>query len=243
MTETLIVELSIMFGIGMLGAGHCIGMCGGILTAMMVVSKEDKQPRTLNSFNRSFAYNLGRILSYSFAGILAGLLGASIIGLSQSLNLHLFLQIFACLVLVMLALKMLGLFPFRQSIEALTLLLWQRIQPLGHSLLPINSFWRALVFGMLWGWLPCGLVYSALMLSVSSAEPLHGMLAMFMFGLGTLPAMLGVGYFSEHLGRIKTNYRLRIFSAVLMILIAISLPVSSLYFSEGHDHHAHHQNH
>ena len=232
----MLVTLIIAFNLGLFSTVHCVGMCGGILTAMMLVSPKAEQKAKLKVFKRSLAYNLGRISSYSIAGLIGGLLGAQIVGLSQSLKAHLILQIIAALVLIVLALEILGLLPFRKFTESIGMKVWKIIQPLGKRLYPINSFWNAFLFGMLWGWLPCGLVYSALLLSVSAGAPVDGMITMLFFGLGTLPGMLTAGYFADYLNIVKTNKRLRLVTAIMMILIAVSLPVSTFYFSKHHNH-------
>ncbi len=232
----MLVILIISFNLGLFSTVHCVGMCGGILTAMMFASPEAGQKNKLKVFNRSLAYNFGRISSYSIAGLFSGLLGLQIAGLSQSLNAHLILQSIAALVLIGLALNILGVLPFKKFTESIGMNLWRHIQPLGKHLYPFNSFGRAFLFGMVWGWLPCGLVYSALILSLSTGSAINGLLTMLFFGLGTLPAMLTAGYFSDYLNRVKDNSQLRVITAILMILIAISLPASTVYFSKHHDH-------
>lgn len=239
----MLVTLIIAFNLGLFSTAHCVGMCGGILTAMMFATPQADQQTKLDVFKRSLAYNLGRISSYSIAGLLAGLLGAQIVGLSQSVNAHVILQSIAAFVLIALALEILGLLPFRKFTESIGMKLWKYIQPLGKRFYPINSFGSAILFGMLWGWLPCGLVYSALLLSLSAGAPAEGMMTMLFFGLGTLPGMLTAGYFADYLKQLKTNVRLRWITAILMILIAISLPLSTLYFSKHHDHSSAHQYH
>jgi len=230
----MLVSFIIAFNLGLVSTAHCVGMCGGILTTLMLGSTKGEQKS--NVFNRSLAYNLGRISSYSIGGLFAGLLGSQFLGLSQDINTHLILQSFAALVLIGLALNILGISPLNKITEAIGMTLWKKIQPLGKHLYPINSQWRALLFGMLWGWLPCGLVYSALLLSLSTGTAPEGMLTMLFFGIGTLPGMLTIGYFSDYLNRLKTNIKFRWITASLMIVIAISLPASTIYFSKQHDH-------
>jgi uncharacterized protein len=246
----MLVALIIAFNLGLFSTVHCVGMCGGILTAMMFAGPETEQKNKLKIFNRSLAYNSGRISSYSIAGLLSGLLGMQFTSLFQNSNAHLILQSIAALVLIGLALNILGVLPFKKVTESFGMIVWKRIQPLGKHFYPVNSLSRAFLLGLFWGWLPCGLVYSALLLSLSAGTPVNGMLIMFFFGLGTLPAMLTAGYFSDYLNRVKTNSTLKIITAVLMILIAISLPVSTFYFSGHHEHgvsntdsHQHHLHH
>jgi len=232
----MLISFIIAFNLGLVSTAHCVGMCGGILTTLMLGSPEGEQKSSLKVFKRSLAYNLGRISSYSIAGLFAGLLGAKFLGLSQNINAHLILQSIAALVLIGLALNILGFSPLTKITEAVGMRLWKRIQPLGKHLYPINTLWRALLFGMLWGWLPCGLVYSAMLLSLSTGTAHEGMLTMMFFGIGTLPGMLTIGYFSDYLNRLKTNIKFRWVTASLMIFIAISLPASTVYFSSHDDH-------
>jgi sulfite exporter TauE/SafE len=211
-------------------------MCGGILTTLMLGTPAAEQKAKAKTFRRSLVYNLGRITSYTLAGLLAGFFGAQFLGLSQNLNLHFILQCIAALVLIGLALSILGYSPINKFTESLGMKLWKKLQPLSKGLYPINTLRRAFLFGMLWGWLPCGLVYSALLLSLSSGTLTDGMLIMLFFGLGTLPGMLTTGYLADYLNQLKTNKPLKVLTASLMILFAISLPVSTFYFSGQHTH-------
>ena len=103
-----------------------------------------------------------------------------------------------------------------------------------------------MLFGMLWGWLPCGMVYSALILAMSTGDAVYGMLTMLCFGLGTLPGMVSAGYSSSTLIILRDNQKFRILTALMLIMLAISLPLSALYFSDHHSDqngHAHHHLH
>ena len=115
----MLVTLIISFNLGLFSTVHCVGMCGGILTAMMMASPQSEQDAKVKILNRSLVYNLGRISSYSIAGLLAGILGSQIVGLSQSLNAHLILQSIAALVLVSLALNILGVIQFSKMVESI----------------------------------------------------------------------------------------------------------------------------
>ena len=246
----MFVQLIIAFNLGLFSTLHCVGMCGGILSAMMISGDADKTDKHNNKIIRSLAYNLGRITSYAIAGLIAGLIGEKIIHLVSDLNLHIVLQTIAALVLIGIALNIMGVLPFNRYLEMMGSRIWKQIQPLGKHLLPVNSHSRGFMFGMLWGWLPCGMVYSALILSLSSGSPIYGMLVMLFFGLGTLPGMVSAGYFSGKLIELQKNRQLRILTALLLIFIAVSLPISSVYFSKHHDHsgaastdHSHHHMH
>ena len=244
----MLVQLIITFNLGLFSTLHCVAMCGGVISTMMLAGSDEKKTSNSNKFNISFAYNLGRIVSYSMAGLISGFVGEKIINISSSINLHFILQLIATTVLIGIALNMLAILPFNKLLESLGMKLWKYLQPLGKYLLPINTLSRALFFGMLWGWLPCGMVYAALLLSLSVASPMESMLLMFVFGLGTFPGMVSAGYFSGKLAELQTKKSLRVITAAILMLIAISLPLSSYYFSKQHDHSAmekqhHHHRH
>ena len=243
----MFVQLLIAFNLGLFSSLHCIGMCGGILSALVLAGHDTDQQKPLNKIKKSLSYNLGRIVSYSLAGLIVGFFSAQLVESLANINIHFILQLIAALVLIGIAFNIYGLLPFNRYLESSGMRLWRYIQPLGKHLLPINTFLRAFLFGMLWGWLPCGMVYSALILSLSSGVALDAMLIMFFFGLGTLPAMVSTGYFATKLTELQQNIKLRRLTASLLIIIAISLPLSSIYFSQHHHHHSNavnaHQHH
>ena len=230
----MLIQLLVVFNLGLFSALHCVGMCGGILSALMLSSApEGRRPARLRY---SLAFNYGRISSYALAGLIAGLAGERAAVLAAGLNLHGLLQFIAALVLIGIALNVLGLWPFNRYLERFGGRLWGRIQPLGRRLLPINTVPRGVLFGMLWGWLPCAMVYSALLLSLASGSALNGMLMMLFFGLGTLPGMIFAGYLAGYLRTLQGNRPLRALTALCLILIAISLPASSWYLHQSHAH-------
>lgn len=233
------VYFIIAFNMGLFSTLHCVGMCGSIITTLMLASSDSHQGDKKKSLTISFAYNIGRILSYSFAGLIIGLFGSGLAEFLASFNANFVLQIIASLVLIGLALNILGVVSFSKHVEGLGMRLWKQIQPVTKSLLPVDSFGKALLFGMVWGWLPCGLVYSALLFSLGSGSAINGMLVMLFFGLGTLPGMLSAGYFSDHLNRYRNHTQLRWMTAIILIFIALGLPISSYYFSDHHSHSEH----
>jgi sulfite exporter TauE/SafE len=175
-----------LFIVGLLGAGHCVGMCGGIVGALSLQSPQGGGA----SVAVHFAYNLGRISSYVIAGLFAGLLGQAAGNLLTLQNL---LYLFASLMLVAMGLYLLGVTQFLAPLERGGQALWQRIQPLTRRFLPVRGIAQALPLGLLWGWLPCGLVYSALTTALAAGSAGKGALLMLAFGLGTLPNLLLAG--------------------------------------------------
>ena len=174
-----------LFLVGLLGGTHCIGMCGGIVGAL-----------ALNQGARwslHLAYNCGRILSYTAAGVVAGSLGAASIGWAGQAPIRLFLYLLANLMLIALGVYLLGVTRALAFTERAGQALWRRIQPLTRRFLPARSPAQAFPLGVLWGWLPCGLVYSALATSLTAGSAVRGGLMMLAFGMGTLPNLLLAG--------------------------------------------------
>ena len=193
MTEFSIVAV---FFVGLLGGVHCLGMCGsivGILTAQL--PKDDARKRF------HLAYNGGRIASYTLAGALVGVIGQAGFLFRDVVPVQYLLFALSSLMLVALGMYIAGLWSMVRRIEQAGNMLWQHIQPLTRRLLPISTPGRALLLGVLWGWLPCGLVYSVLVTALASGHAQSGALIMFAFGLGTLPNLLIIGLFWERCRR------------------------------------------
>ncbi len=171
--------------IGLLGSAHCIGMCGGITSALSLSIKDNGRH---SSAIILLGYHLGRIGSYAMAGFIFGSLGWFLGDINESMQLA--LRWFAGGMLIAMGLYLSGLWKGLTAFEQAGGLLWQRIQPIATRLLPIQSFYGAYALGSLWGWLPCGMVYSTLSWSASHANPLSSALLMATFGLGTLPSVL-----------------------------------------------------
>lgn len=174
-----------LFLVGLLGGVHCVGMCGGIVGALSLGGP--------SRWSLHLAYNAGRILSYTLAGAAVGALGAAGMGLDGQLPIRIGLYLLANLMLIALGLYLLGLTQALAITEKAGQHLWRRLQPLTKRFLPVRSVAQAFPLGMLWGWLPCGLVYSALATALSSGSTSRGALAMLAFGLGTLPNLLLAG--------------------------------------------------
>lgn len=187
-------ELS-LFLVGLLGGVHCLGMCGGIVGALSLGAPD---------WRLHLAYNGGRLLSYVLAGILIGALGGFGLSLGGQWPVRLLLFLIANLMLVGMGLYLLGLPQLLLPLERLGGMLWYRLQPFGRRFLPARSVAQAFPLGVLWGWLPCGLVYSALATALGTGSAAKGGLAMLAFGLGTLPNLLLAGLLA---GRIPAGWR------------------------------------
>jgi len=188
-------ELSFLaaFLTGLLGGAHCVGMCGGIVAAMSLQAG-GRQP-----FVFHLAYSAGRIASYSAAGALAGLLGSAAFLSDTLYPLQQGLYLLAQVVLILLGLYLAGLDQSVLVLERAGGVLWRRLQPLLARVMPIRSLPQALSAGALWGWLPCGLVYSVLVSALASGSAGRGGALLLLFGLGTLPNLLLMGWAANSL--------------------------------------------
>ncbi|MBQ0721402.1 MAG: sulfite exporter TauE/SafE family protein [Gammaproteobacteria bacterium] len=210
-----------MFGIGLLGAGHCFAMCGGIASALGFASEK-------GSSRYIVAYNLGRVLSYACAGGAVASLGYAS---ANYLALAPLLRGIAGLLLIAMGLTMAGWWRGLSYLERAGSVLWRRLQPLGQRLLPVRSVRSAILLGLVWGWLPCGLVYTALAYAATAQTPLLGMAQMAAFGCGTLPAVLLGGLSLGRLGELLRSHNFRLVFALLLMAYGLwtLLPVVLSY--------------
>lgn len=181
------------FLIGLTGGVHCVGMCGGIVGALTLGLPLVRERPLLARLPFLLAYNTGRIASYVAAGALAGGVGAWAANLVSVHRAQLGLQVVAGLFMILLGLYLAGWWPVLGHLERAGGVLWRRIEPLGRRLLPVRTLPQALGIGLVWGWLPCGLVYSALVWAIGAGGAGKGALLLLGFGLGTLPALLAMG--------------------------------------------------
>lgn len=193
------VSLVTAFLAGLLGAAHCVGMCGGIVAAMSLQGGR-RQP-----FSFHLGYNAGRLASYVAAGALAGLIGSAAFLSERLLPVQTALYVVAQIVLILMGLYLAGLNRAVLWLERAGGVLWNRLQPRLGRLLPIRDLRGALAAGALWGWLPCGLVYSVLVTALASGNAASGALLMLAFGLGTLPNLLAMGWAAERLRALASN--------------------------------------
>lgn len=171
------------FLIGIAGGVHCIGMCGGIASAFSFAI-----PKGQSQLPYIFAYNFGRIISYTIAGAITGFVGGiATVNIEFGLPI---LQIISIIFLVLLSLYIGDWYKGLSLLEKLGGKLWKKIAPLSKKLIPFKNPFYTLAYGMVWGWLPCGLVYSVLTWSLASESAMQGAAVMFSFGLGTLPTLL-----------------------------------------------------
>lgn len=216
--ETL---LPVAFTVGLLSGLHCVGMCGGIMGALTfgLPPQVRQNPRRLLLF--LLAYNLGRLISYGLAGVLFGVFGAGLFDLLQPWLGQGWPQRLAALVMVVIGLYLAGLLPQLIGLERLGLPLWRYLSPIAGRLMPVQRLPVALLYGLIWGWLPCGLVYAMLIVAAGQGSGLFGGVMMLAFGLGTLPAVMLTGVLAGKLQDLAKRVRLRLLAGLSLVVFGL----------------------
>lgn len=220
------------FILGLLGSGHCIGMCGGIGAALNVAISPKHVGKRVRII---FAYNAGRLFSYALIGALAAMLG--LFAPPQ------FLRIAAAVILFLMALYLADISRLLKYVEKAGGLLWKHVQPVAQRLLPVHNEAQAALLGALWGWLPCGLVYSALVLALAQGSALGGALYMLAFGLGTLPAVLAGALAANSITRYFQRRGFRLVMAACMLVFSLWTLWGAFAHSSHEGHAGHAQQH
>ncbi|HSD97263.1 MAG TPA: sulfite exporter TauE/SafE family protein [Sulfuricaulis sp.] len=234
------ITLVSAFLVGLLGSTHCLGMCGGIVGALTFGLHDDIRRSPVRLFPYLAAYNLGRITSYAIAGALLGALSAKALGLAPPAQVRWIVKLVTGGFMIALGLYLAGWWPGLTALERLGGKLWVRIEPFGRRFLPVNHPLKALALGLVWGWLPCGLVYSALAWSLASGDAVQGAALMLAFGLGTLPMLLAMGAAARWLGHVARLVWVRRGAGVLILLFGLyTLFTPGAHSGHGGEHASH----
>lgn len=214
---------------GLLGSAHCLGMCAGI--SGVIAIGHDGAAAAPSPFLAG-AYNAGRVLSYTAIGALVGGFGNAFVALVPTLTGP--VRLIGGLLIVLIGLQVALRWQILAPLERAGLIVWQRVQPLASRALPVTSVPRAIGLGLLWGWLPCGLVYSVLLLAATTADAAAGAGTMLAFGIGTMPVMFLTGIGALRLSTtIGRRRRTAGFLIVVMGLLTVAMPIQSLLFGNA----------
>ena len=229
---------------GFLGSVHCLGMCGGVsgtialgaatpssprnhgntLSISIPIVSDRRTPQLLSASETNvLAFNGGRIASYMIAGALAGSIGGVISQgwvLSETMSARTGLFLFANLMIVATGLYLMGLPQLLAPLERAGGIIWRHVSPQIKKL-PLNTAPRAALFGMLWGWIPCGMVYAMLLTAMSAGSVAAGMLTMLAFGLGTLPAMVAAGWAAGGIRQWTRDSRVRMAAGAVIVAMGL----------------------
>ncbi|MDJ0956011.1 MAG: sulfite exporter TauE/SafE family protein [Arenicellales bacterium] len=204
--------------VGFLGSTHCIGMCSGI--AGTVGASTATNPSFLDRSSYLLLYNIGRISSYVIAGCAAGAVGQIGLGVFPETVAHSIALVISVVFLIALGSYLAGWWSFLPKLELVGTRLWRIVEPWGRKLLPVRNRFQAFLFGCVWGWLPCGLVYSVLAWAVAVGSVKQGALLMLGFGLGTLPTVLCLGMAGQTLLRLRSKALVRQAAGISLVLFA-----------------------
>lgn len=237
--SVFLISLLAAFFVGLAGSAHCALMCGGI-SAAMTGSKVEK-----NRTSQVLAVQLGRVSSYVLAGIIAAILSTSALALLSTDFARSLVQVVLGLAWITIALQLLGYWQRVKFLPHIGTWFWKRLLPLRQYVWPIDSMPRAFAAGALWGWLPCGMSYSMVLVAAASASVVQAALMMAAFGLGTVPTLLIPALAAAKLQRIHLIPKVKTIIALAMIAFGAFTAVSPWLPNSIHEHHQHrhHQQH
>ena len=239
---------------GLAGSGHCLGMCGGIAGALALRARSLAGDGAAGGARlwHALAYNLARVASYAVAGALAGLIGGALLQTFDIALLSIVMRVVAGAVMVAAAGRVLFGWRLLDPLEGAGARLWRRVLPGVTQGARRDGLTGAITLGLAWGWLPCGLSYSMLLLAATTAAPASGALVMAAFGVGTLPAMVGATLAFERAARLLAHRAsLRHVAGGLLLAFGVWTAGNAVYHglahaahggsAPGHDEHTGHQ--
>lgn len=204
------IEYLAVFAGGLLGSSHCVGMCGGFV---MLVGGSRRPSRA--AVLRQLVYASGRLFTYTFLGAMAGFAGMRLVSWPTTLiNVQRAFSITAGAVMIAIGLLTIGV--LRIPVRAMPRIEAIVVPAFRHFLIPMNGR-TVFLAGLANGFLPCGLVYAFLAMSLAAAQPLQGALLMLAFGLGTVPALTLLGCGSAMIAQ-HTRAKVRRIAAVVVVL-------------------------
>jgi sulfite exporter TauE/SafE len=237
-------SLASAFILGLFSTVHCVGMCGGIIGALSLSLPESVRKQRLQHVVFITLYNIGRILSYSLAGFIVGYIGAEAASYTDMSGGPSVLRYTGVVLMIAIGLYLAGWFPQLSRVERIGIPVWKVLEPIGRKLVPVTTMPKALLYGLIWGWLPCGMVYFVLVWALTSGSARQGALTMVAFGLGTLPSLLAAGLAMSWLKRFTRSKTTRQVVGVLVILMAIGslfMPMGGHKHSPNADVHGSHE--
>jgi sulfite exporter TauE/SafE len=230
------------FFVGLLGSGHCFGMCGGIAAGLgSLTVNQGSEGHVKHRFTSAFLFNLGRILSYAALGLISATLLA---GLGKVLNVpqwSMLLRFITALMIFLIGLQFLFNWQTLAGIERIGAKVWKHVLPVAVKASSLPGGSGRLLLGLCWGLLPCGLVYSVILTASAAGSAVSGATVMLVFGLGTLPSMLGMSLAAPALAAMLSDqWTKKLMGAALILLavISVSLMVIRMQGRGGHQHHA-----
>jgi len=214
--------LVLAFVVGFFSTAHCLSMCGSIMGALTLSLPSEVRGGMSRFLLFVLLYNLGRISIYVVLGVAAGFTGQLLGDGIDGTVWRQVASVVAAVTIILIGLYLTGWVPWLRNMDRLGGGVWRLVEPFGRRLLPVRTPVAALLAGLVWGWLPCGLVYYALILALPLSDPVMSGLFMLAFGLGTMPVMVATGVFAGLLSRLGRNVRLRQVAGVAVILVGVA---------------------
>nr|WP_298721954.1 sulfite exporter TauE/SafE family protein [uncultured Steroidobacter sp.] len=229
------LSLSAAFIAGIAGSAHCFAMCGGLAGALGMRARITATSASA-AFGNALSYHAGRLGGYAMAGAICGSIGASLQAVLDLARIGATLRIASGVLLISIALRMLSPWNPLRWLESVGAKFWRRLQPLTLGTGKLTGPTRAIALGVLWGWLPCGLVYSMLLFAALTGDAANGAAILLAFGLGTLPSMLASSVLAAQVQRFLKSRWPRFASGALLLLFGAWMIWASIPAS-GHVHH------
>lgn len=227
------------FLVGLLGSGHCFGMCGGIAAGLGSIPVHSETPAgTGPRATSAFLFNLGRVLSYAILGLISAWVLASAGAMLNVPKWSMILRLLTSLMILLIGLQFLFNWQLLGHIERAGAKVWAFVLPVAVRASSIPGGTGRLLLGLCWGFLPCGLVYSVLLTASAAGSPIAGAVIMLAFGLGTLPSMLGMSLAAPALSGFLSDQWTRKLMGAAMILLAVLSVLLMTINRQGKHHHA-----
>ncbi|MGA9572326.1 MAG: sulfite exporter TauE/SafE family protein [Lysobacterales bacterium] len=228
------------FFVGLLGSGHCFGMCGGIAAGLGILPQPGEKGATEKpSAYAALFFNLGRVLSYTVLGLLSAWI---LSGVGEALNVprwSMMLRLLTAVMIFLIGLQFLFNWQPLAVVERAGAGVWKRILPVAVRVSSLPGGSGRLLLGLCWGLLPCGLVYSVLLTASAAGSAISGASVMFAFGMGTLPSMLGMSMAAPVLAAMLSDRWTRKLMGAALILLAVLSVVLMAVRMQGHAAHQH----
>ena len=231
--------LTTAFFAGLLGSGHCFGMCGGIALGLgSLHSPTGKASVSRPAALFAVLFNIGRIMSYATLGLSSAWVMRQT-GLVLDIDIWgILLRLLTILLIFLIGLQFLFNWQLLSGIERMGALIWKQILPLAVRASNLPGGTGRLLLGLCWGLLPCGLVYSILLTASASGSPVSGALVMMAFGMGTLPSMLGMAMTAPAMTAILSDkWNRKLLGVALIVLALTSATLILVKTQDGGKHH------
>jgi len=206
---------------GLLGSTHCVVMCGGVVAMTCSALPLARRDKPLAQLPYVLSYNAGRIASYAAGGAVAGAVGTTLLSLGAVAHAMLGLRFAAGITMIAVGFYLAGFGGALRWVERAGEPLWNLVAPLARGLVPVRTPSRAFALGLVWGWMPCGLVYAALAASVTGGSILGGAATMAAFGLGTLPTLVAMGSAAALVTRVARSREMRTVAAIAVTIFGV----------------------